>query len=228
MASPPAPATRLERRQAREARILDAARDLFDERGVAGARVDAIARAAGIDKALIYRHFSSKEELHLLTLRRYLDELAELLAEVDATAPPAERLRACADRFATYCLEHPAFVDVSLAVMRRPPGELRRVVPEAVWLRLGRGMARCLGPLAAILAAGHEQAAFVAQDPDFTANHLYAQVLGTVHLARTGVGVREEGPGVPATFPIDADRVREACVAAALATVGSDLAARGS
>jgi AcrR family transcriptional regulator len=214
-----APSTRLERRQAREARILAAARELFDARGVQDARVDAIARAAGIDKALIYRHFSSKEELHLLTLRGYLDELAELLAEVDVAAPPADRLRACAERYAGYCLEHPAFVDVSLAVMRRPPRELRRVVSEAVWLRLGRGMARCLGPLAAILAAGHEQGAFSAQDPDFTANHLYAQVLGTVHLARTGVGVREEAPGVPATFPIDADRVREACVSAALATV---------
>lgn len=221
MALAQAPVTRLERRQAREARILDVTRELFDARGVHDAPVDAIARAAGIDKALIYRHFSSKEELHLLTLRRYLDELAQLLGEVDATAPPGERLRACAERYATYCLEHPAFVDVSLAVMRRPPRELRRVVSEAVWLRLGRGMARCLGPLAAILADGHEQGALVAQDPDFTANHLYAQVLGTVHLARTGVGVRETQDGLPATFPIDAPRVREACVAAALATVRS-------
>jgi AcrR family transcriptional regulator len=215
--------TRLERRQAREALILDVTRELFDTLGVHEARVDAIARAAGIDKALIYRHFSSKEELHLLTLRRYLDELAGLLAEVDATAAPLERLRACAERYATYCLEHPAFVDVSLAVMRRPPRELRRVVSEAVWLRLHRGMTRCLGPLAAILADGNEQAAFAVQDPDFTANHLYAQVLGTVHLARTGIGVRETAPGVPSTFPIDADLVRDACVAAALATVQSEV-----
>jgi AcrR family transcriptional regulator len=212
--------TRLERRQAREARILDVTRELFDARGMHDARVDAIARAAGIDKALIYRHFSSKEELHLLTLRRYLDELAELLGRVDATTPPVGRLRASAEAYATYCLEHPAFVDVSLAVMRRDPGELRRVVSEAVWLRLGRGMARCLGPLAAIIADGCDQGAFATQDADFTANHLYAQVLGTVHLARAGVGVREIAPGgPPATFPIEAQRVRAACVAAALATV---------
>jgi AcrR family transcriptional regulator len=170
MVNPQTGATRLERRQAREARILDVTRELFDARGMHDARVDAIARAAGIDKALIYRHFSSKEELHLLTLRRYLDELAELLGRVDVAAAPPERLRATAEAYATYCLEHPAFVDVSLAVMRRDPGELRRVVSEAVWLRLGRGMARCLGPLAA-------------------------------------------------TFPIEAQRVRAACVAAALATV---------
>jgi AcrR family transcriptional regulator len=222
MATPQAPGTRLERRQAREALILDVTRELFDTRGVHDTRVDAIARAAGIDKALIYRHFSSKEELHLLTLRRYLDEVAGLLGQVDVTAPPAERLRACAVAYATYCLEHPAFVDVSLSVMRRPPRELRRVVSEAVWLRLGRGMARCLGPLAAILAEGHDQRAFTAEDADFTANHLYAQVLGTVHLARTGVGVRETEPGGPAaTFPIEAQRVRDACVAAVLATVRS-------
>jgi AcrR family transcriptional regulator len=219
MATSEGTGTRLERRQAREARILEVTRELFDRRGVQDARVDAIARAAGIDKALIYRHFSSKEELHILTLRRYLDDLAALLGEVDASAPPAERLRACAERYVSYCLEHPAFVDVSLSVMRRRPAELRRVVSEAVWLRLGRGMARCLGPLAAILEAGREQGAFAVQDPDFTANHLYAQVLGTVHLARTGVGVRETAPGVPATFPIEAARVHDECVAALLATV---------
>jgi AcrR family transcriptional regulator len=220
MATAQTGATRLERRRAREARILDVTRELFDARGMHDARVDAIARAAGIDKALIYRHFSSKEELHLLTLRRYLDELAELLGRVDATAAPVERLRASAEAYATYCLEHPAFVDVSLAVMRRDPGELRRVVSEAVWLRLGHGLARCLGPLAAILADGRDRGAFATQDPDFTANHLYAQVLGTVHLARAGVGVRETAPGgPPATFPIEAERVRDACVAAALATV---------
>lgn len=45
-------------------RILTAALDEFAEHGLAGARVDRIARRAGINKAMIYYHFSSKEALY--------------------------------------------------------------------------------------------------------------------------------------------------------------------
>jgi TetR/AcrR family transcriptional regulator len=44
-------------------RILDAAIDEFVEHGLAGARVDRIAERAGANKALLYRHFGSKEAL---------------------------------------------------------------------------------------------------------------------------------------------------------------------
>ncbi len=58
-------------------------------------------------------------------------------------------------------------------------------------------MAACLGKLSKILAEGAEQGVFTVEDPDFTANQLYAQTLGTMHLARIGVGVRT----VAAAFP---------------------------
>jgi AcrR family transcriptional regulator len=49
-------------------RILSAAESVFAERGLAGARIDAIARAARVNKALLYYYFRSKEELHRCTL----------------------------------------------------------------------------------------------------------------------------------------------------------------
>ena len=55
------------------------------------------------------------------------------------------------------------------------------------------------------------------EDPDFTANRLYTQVLGTMHLARIGLGVNEAAPGVPGAFPLDPETVRRACVADGLA-----------
>jgi AcrR family transcriptional regulator len=45
-------------------RILTAALDEFAELGLAGARVDRIAEKAGINKAMIYYHFDSKEALY--------------------------------------------------------------------------------------------------------------------------------------------------------------------
>ncbi len=215
-----APASRLARRRAREREIVDATRRLFDERGLQDARIENIARAVGINKALIYRHFSSKEELFVLTLVSYLSDLAQRLDEVDRAQEPQDQLRDGWRGYTDYCLEHPAFLDCSLSLMRAPASELRDSVSEAVWLRLGRGMAECLGKLARILAEGAEQGAFGVQDPDFTANRLYTQTLGTMHLARLGVGVRRATSGLPETFPIDPRRVQDACIADAMASVG--------
>ena len=61
------------RRRAREAEILLATRRLFDERGVAEAQIEEIARAVGINRAIVYRHFTGKEELFALVLVGYLD-----------------------------------------------------------------------------------------------------------------------------------------------------------
>lgn len=43
--------------------ILGAARQVFAEKGFDGARVDAIAAAAGVNKSLIYYYFKSKDEI---------------------------------------------------------------------------------------------------------------------------------------------------------------------
>jgi AcrR family transcriptional regulator len=49
--------------EATKRRLLDAAADEFAERGIAGARVDRIAAAAGANKALIYSYFGNKDDL---------------------------------------------------------------------------------------------------------------------------------------------------------------------
>ena len=86
-------------RQVRERELVLATRALFDERGMQSAPIEEIAKAVGIARGLVYRHFSSKEELFVLTVTDYLDELGDLLAEVSAAEPqPLERLgaRSCA------------------------------------------------------------------------------------------------------------------------------------
>ncbi|MGH2969355.1 MAG: TetR/AcrR family transcriptional regulator [Solirubrobacteraceae bacterium] len=204
-------------RNQRERELVEATRALFDERGMQDAPIEEIARAVGINKALIYRVFASKEELFVLTVTHYLEELrAVALAPAEAGEPEA-RLRVACDRFTRFCLRYPAFLDCALSLMRRPAAELRERVSEGVWLRLGRSMAACLAPLAAILADGKRRGAFAIEDPDFTANRLYTQVLGTMHLARVGAGVREAAPGVPDVFVLAPEQVRLACIDDALA-----------
>jgi AcrR family transcriptional regulator len=62
-------------------RILDAAARQFAEKGLAGARMDAIAEQAGVSKAMIYYIHGGKEELHLAVIR---DLFEEKIAKIDA------------------------------------------------------------------------------------------------------------------------------------------------
>ena len=66
LASPP----RHERRkEARPGELLDAALDLFVERGYAATRVEAVAARAGVSKGTLFLYFPSKEELFKAVVR---------------------------------------------------------------------------------------------------------------------------------------------------------------
>jgi AcrR family transcriptional regulator len=82
---------------AARARILEAAAQLFAERGFDGARVDEIARRASVNKALIYYYFESKEQI--------LDYLIEsTLDEVFTHISPLVGFEFIADRSASFAL----------------------------------------------------------------------------------------------------------------------------
>lgn len=203
-------------RRARERRIVEATRALFDERGIQDARVERIARRAGINKALIYRHFASKEELFALTTTGYLAEINSLLAAVDEQATDAEeRLRRGVEVLADYGIEHPAFLDGALALFRQPAAELREQLSEAVWLHVSRSTGACLGWLADVLRD------LAVAEADLRANQLYLQAIGLLHLARSGVGLRQAGSGLAEPFAVSAEQVRASCVQLALAAVAT-------
>ena len=63
-------------------RILECAEALFAERGFRGARVDEIARRAGVNKALIYYYFKSKQQLLDHLIERFLAESRPLKADL--------------------------------------------------------------------------------------------------------------------------------------------------
>jgi AcrR family transcriptional regulator len=66
-------------RQSRE-RILAAALREFAGKGFAGARVDAIARSARINKRMLYHYFGNKEELFREVIRRKMGERVTWMA----------------------------------------------------------------------------------------------------------------------------------------------------
>jgi TetR/AcrR family transcriptional regulator len=62
-------------------KILEAATTEFAQYGLAGARIDRIAESAGINKAMIYYHFHSKENLYQAIINQQISSVAEKLAE---------------------------------------------------------------------------------------------------------------------------------------------------
>ncbi len=209
-------------RQVRESELVAATRALFDERGMQEAPIEAIARTVGIARGLVYRHFSSKEELFVLTVTDYLAELKGLLESATLeVGDPMTQLKRCAEAYAGFCQRYPAFLDSSLALMRRPARELQQIVSESVWLRLGQGMAGCIDHLVRVLRSGVESGDFAVDDPDYMANVLWTQTLGVMHLARIGVGVRQVAPNVPELFRVEPEQVTRVCVDNATAIVAS-------
>ena len=73
--------------EATKARILAAALREFSAKGISGARVDAIAARAKVNKRMLYYYFDSKEGLFREILRRRLHERAGALHTRDVADP---------------------------------------------------------------------------------------------------------------------------------------------
>lgn len=73
--------------------ILDAARELFAERGFGAVSISAIAERAGSSKANIFHHFGSKDGLYAEVMRRAVDRMTGHFQSVVATqGDSAERI----------------------------------------------------------------------------------------------------------------------------------------
>ncbi len=206
------------RRRKREAEIIAATRALFDGSGVRDAQIEQVAKAVGINRAIIYRHFTGKEELFALTLVEYLDELRAALADADAAGrDPADRLTQITGAFVDYSLAHPAFVDCAQTLMRRTGPELLEEMSESALFRLGRAISACLAVLISALESGVDSGDFHVDDPALLANTLYASGLGALQLARVGILVKESAPGVPTVGEVSPVQVRDYLIASSLA-----------
>ena len=74
--------------------VLDAAREVFLERGYAGATLEAIAEAAGFSKGVVYSQFAGKPDLFLALLERRIDQRAAENAALAAGHAGSDGLRA--------------------------------------------------------------------------------------------------------------------------------------
>ncbi|WP_024802434.1 TetR family transcriptional regulator [Nocardia sp. BMG51109] len=94
--------------EATKARIFDAATREFAAYGIAGARVDRIARAAQANKQLIYAYFGDKQQLFEQVLERAMVDVA---ASVTTDISDLDKW---IDEHLDYHLDHPEFLRLLL------------------------------------------------------------------------------------------------------------------
>ena len=124
--------TRERRLERTRSLLLDAAEEVFAEKGFTPASLDDIARAAGYTKGAIYKHFATKEDLFLAVSdrywRRYFDNFADVLSA--ATEVGAPELDAIAQRWRQLSIdrgaEHAALGhEFTLYLLRNPDARER-------------------------------------------------------------------------------------------------------
>lgn len=93
---------------ARRRQILDVAIELFSRRGLKGTTTREIAQLAGVNEALIFRHFARKEDLYAAILERgaHLGGTRQWLPELRGLADKGEDERLLATLFGRLIAQH--------------------------------------------------------------------------------------------------------------------------
>lgn len=125
---------RLEKR----GRIIDAAVEVFAEKGFRAARISDIARSAGVADGTIYLYFKNKEDLLLVIFEEKMEQLlVELQASLEGLDDPLQRIAAYTRHHFRSIELNPSLAQVLQVELRQSHRFLRDYRPEKLWQYLG-------------------------------------------------------------------------------------------
>ena len=112
---------------------MDAAIDVFGEKGFDRANVEDIAQAAGIGKGTVYLYFKSKEEIFsaIVAGRTLLPRATSLMAATDISLEAS--LTKLAESYLKFMSENLPFVQLVFSDSRRFPAHAKRVYTETIF-----------------------------------------------------------------------------------------------
>jgi len=188
--SPPPPASGPAESAAgsRTSRIMVAASRLVLEHGYGATSMDAVARAAGVSKATLYAHFTSKADLFAAIVASECARVVPALAGPDIDALPV-----------TEALERMGRNFLDLVLSANALGVFRVVVAETSrFPELGRafyrsGPERTLAMLSDYLERADRRGLLAVPDPLAAAELLWGMIRSHFHL-RCLLGVDSEAP----------------------------------
>jgi AcrR family transcriptional regulator len=161
------------RKDARPAELLDAALDVFAEKGFAAARMEDIAARAGASKGTIYLYFPSKEAVfHALVHSLIIPNIAQAETIADQYDGPVALLLRQLAGLLTEILRNSRIVVLPRLII----GEVYRF-PDLARFYKENVLDRGLGLIARVHRRGVESGEFRPQDSDAIARLVVAPVL---------------------------------------------------
>jgi len=150
----------------RPRQIIDAALDVFGEHGLAGARLEDIAKRAGVSKGTIYLYFPNKEALFREMIRQKVIEVIERAEQQPTAGTATEQLRRHMHESWTF-LRSPTFE----TIFRLVHGELHHF-PDLAAFYSREVIQRSTSLTAQIIRRGIERGEFRGVEPTVAARML--------------------------------------------------------
>ena len=169
--------------------ILKAASKTFSQVGFEGARMDEIAKHAGVNKATIYYHVGDKKALYAEVLHNIIDDaLNHALRHLKDTQSPEEKLKHYIRSVTQTMDQHPYLAPI----MMREQISGGQHLPEAT----AQAFSNIIGALTDILKEGATQGVFVETIPFI----VHSMVIGGVMFYKASDPVRSKySPFFPET-----------------------------
>lgn len=160
--------------------ILDAATDVFADAGFAGARMDEIARRAGVNKAMIYYRIGDKEALYTKVLHDVFGAATERISKsIKDEYPPEKKMRTYIKSLANTLESHPSMPYIIMREMAARGQQLNQVI--------ARDFLSILGMVGKIIDDGVRKGVFIRTDP----LTLHLMIIGVMVLFKTSMPMRE-------------------------------------
>ena len=170
-------------------RILQAATKEFAEAGFAGARVDEIAKSAGVNKATLYYHIGDKQALYAQVVHHLFgNAVVQFNRNITAAQSPQDNLKAFIQTIAGMVDLHPELA----AIMLREQASGGKHFPEMV----AQDLAQVLGILTKILDDGVRSGTFRKTVPFI----VHMMILGAIVLFKMTSPIRAKLAPLVATL----------------------------
>ena len=114
-----------------ETTILNAAKHIFQHKGMVGARMQEIADEAGINKALLHYYFRSKQLLFEAVFKKAFSMLAPQLNEVmNADTSICEKIKKFSGNYISFVIKHPYLPNFIIQELNRNPEFVKNIITE--------------------------------------------------------------------------------------------------
>ncbi|MBI2525821.1 MAG: TetR/AcrR family transcriptional regulator [Candidatus Rokubacteria bacterium] len=167
-------------RLARREQIVEAAKEVFGEKGFMAATAEEIARRAEVAVGTLYLYFKSKEEMYVSLLFEGLDLFRQELERIQGLSlAPDEKLRAFWDFLYTFYARYPAYYRI---ISFLHAGELREAVSRDLLEEVNRRTGRNFSLAARIVRQGMMAGLYRTGNPREVVDFLWALLNGLVQL----------------------------------------------